>query len=59
VEDIVGAIASVVFRCVAWLIMDLIGDVLLEGLVKVIKRTFRALRPRRSRQAAKVSLEKQ
>jgi hypothetical protein len=58
VEEIVSAIVRVIFRGVVWLIMELIGDVVLEGLIKAIKRTFRAFRPRRVARAAKVSLEK-
>ncbi|MCD0483434.1 hypothetical protein LO771_13740 [Streptacidiphilus sp. ASG 303] len=58
-EEIVGAIVGAVFRGIAWLIFDLIGDVLLEGFVKAIKRAFRALRLRRTTRALKVSLEKQ
>ncbi|GAA3371723.1 hypothetical protein GCM10020367_23530 [Streptomyces sannanensis] len=46
-DEIVGAIVHAVFRGVAWLTMDVIGDVLLEGLVKAVKRAFRALRTRR------------
>ncbi|MFF4651384.1 hypothetical protein [Streptomyces sp. NPDC001380] len=59
VEEIVGAIVGAISRGIAWLIFGLIGDVLFEGFVKAMKRAFRALRPRRTTRALKVSLEKQ
>ncbi|MFJ4848605.1 MULTISPECIES: hypothetical protein [unclassified Streptomyces] len=57
-DDILGAIMRPIVRGVVSLIMDLVGEAVLERLVKIIKRTFRSLRRRRVPYAAEVSLEK-
>ncbi|MFE0631933.1 hypothetical protein ACFW3D_33890 [Streptomyces sp. NPDC058864] len=57
-DDMVGAMARVVFRGIASLVMDLIGDALLEAPAKPVKRMFRAFRRRRVVSAPEVSLEK-
>ncbi|MEU6343372.1 hypothetical protein ABZ883_20815 [Streptomyces sp. NPDC046977] len=57
-DDILGAIMRPIVRGIASLIMDLVGEAVLERLIKIVKRTFRSLRRRRVPSASEVSLEK-
>ncbi|MEU1617232.1 hypothetical protein ABZ479_07965 [Streptomyces sp. NPDC005722] len=46
-DDIAGAIVRAVFRGVASLIMDLVGDAVLKRLSRPVRRVLGRLRPRR------------